>query len=1195
MTDTPTTVLSTHELLLALAGRVDDDLLAVARELVAFGEDGQAFELLCAALVADRAALPPPVRESLVSTAAQLRIDLDAAGALPPAAPESGTPHRFVGDVDAPGLAARLAEALAAHRPGGGRSWLAWRTTPAGAAPTPLPQPVLLVEIPGSAGPEEHAADVLAYRLAATLQRVGVAVAVEVFVAGSVLPAYHGEALSAARPLPAPGPASPVAPAVPVPAERVPPATGRLAAVSSVLRPPRPLRPVAHPADPPPAWVPPRPAPAGAESGRGLPAGPAPDRAAPTSPVGLPAAAEHPVGSGAGGQPVADPDRPRSRVPGEGQPGVAGPTPAGDAAAAPAGPGPRSATPGHHRDPRVDRPEDPEARQPAGGGADGSGRYRAAPGRADAAPGSVGPAEGAGPGGSNGFASATRPAGAGWGAGPAEPNGFAQAAGFASGSGSTATPGAPPAESAGYTEAAGLAPGTGFAGADVGTQPGASRAFPDEPSRPAAHAESGESTEASGSASTTRSAGSAGPAGPGESAGFAEAARYAPPARSGGPARPVDPSEPTGRPHPGAGPGSGTAAVDGSALSAEGLTATENPGPARAEETRFAGSTDPAGPSSGHGDAAPTAGAGSASASSYRGAAPTAASAGLAGRADRDEPPQRIGPPTSDGAASAAAGPGPADLDPPADLTARPPATEPVAHSTGPTRGPAGPTADGTDGAPVAPPLPHRARPPRAPNGAVVPHADSGTEQVPDDAEGEAQTSDLDNADTAVPGVRTLRVVRPGPHGHHDRPSALDAVDPPPTDDDGDPPLMAELNDPLVGPLRTPLLDPLLEPGGTPIRGVATRWTVDWSTGSWSIPGDDRRRSGRGVPTPPSGVSRIPADPDSLGDALFRASTPHGDAAQPAVAGRSADEAPALHVDPADPLGLGDSVPTFDDAHHRLPDHDPSDDNGSGPSRAARTFDPAEHAVQQDLAADDRAESSGIPTVPATDATETAALRNPPTVERAATDDAMDVAIDVAIDTGHPEPTATSAVDGAAPAAPTRGADPAAAAAGPAPAEPMRRAEAAADAAGTEASAPADPTVPPPHDPAAALPRRRRRHAAQEPMPAPPEPSADDRAPADAAPSPEPAPGAPSASETEPPRVPTPTPRPRPTPRRVSPSAEPAAQPAPEPVVDPMSSLTATERDLLRLLHEELAAREGRPGEQRRSGSEEVSPPDLAG
>ena len=43
-----------HELLLALAGRLDDDLLAWARELVAVGEEGQAVELATAALAAER-------------------------------------------------------------------------------------------------------------------------------------------------------------------------------------------------------------------------------------------------------------------------------------------------------------------------------------------------------------------------------------------------------------------------------------------------------------------------------------------------------------------------------------------------------------------------------------------------------------------------------------------------------------------------------------------------------------------------------------------------------------------------------------------------------------------------------------------------------------------------------------------------------------------------------------------------------------------------------------------------------------------------------------------------------------------------------------------------------------------------------------------------------------------------------------
>ena len=55
----------THELLLAIAGRVDDDLLAWARELVAVGEDTRAVELVTAGLSADRVALPAAVRAAL--------------------------------------------------------------------------------------------------------------------------------------------------------------------------------------------------------------------------------------------------------------------------------------------------------------------------------------------------------------------------------------------------------------------------------------------------------------------------------------------------------------------------------------------------------------------------------------------------------------------------------------------------------------------------------------------------------------------------------------------------------------------------------------------------------------------------------------------------------------------------------------------------------------------------------------------------------------------------------------------------------------------------------------------------------------------------------------------------------------------------------------------------------------------------
>jgi hypothetical protein len=153
---------SVTELLLAVAGRVDDDLLAWARELVAVGEDGRAIELVTATLVAEQMALPPEVRAAIVQASRAARSELDAARALAPARTEVGRRHRF--DPAPAGIAGgRITAALQtvlARQAAGCSIWLTWRLTPAGGAPGPLPHPVVLVEL---AGPE-HApsADVLA-------------------------------------------------------------------------------------------------------------------------------------------------------------------------------------------------------------------------------------------------------------------------------------------------------------------------------------------------------------------------------------------------------------------------------------------------------------------------------------------------------------------------------------------------------------------------------------------------------------------------------------------------------------------------------------------------------------------------------------------------------------------------------------------------------------------------------------------------------------------------------------------------------------------------------------------------------------------------------------------------------------------------------------------------------------------------
>ncbi|MGM0722963.1 MAG: hypothetical protein ACQEXM_23450 [Actinomycetota bacterium] len=186
----------TYRLLRELAGRVDDDLLATGRELVAVGEEGHALELLVAELVAGRVVLPHAVRSELVAEAAARRVQPDADACLPPAADVATGPHRFDGD-GPPGAAEAVAAALAGV-PVPESGWtLAWRTTPAGTAPGPLPQPVLLARTGSHGAPE-----VLTYQAQSALARAGLVVSVEVGDDGPD-PGYHRAAREVARPLPA--------------------------------------------------------------------------------------------------------------------------------------------------------------------------------------------------------------------------------------------------------------------------------------------------------------------------------------------------------------------------------------------------------------------------------------------------------------------------------------------------------------------------------------------------------------------------------------------------------------------------------------------------------------------------------------------------------------------------------------------------------------------------------------------------------------------------------------------------------------------------------------------------------------------------------------------------------------------------------------------------------------------------------
>lgn len=187
--------LDNHSLLLSLAGLIDDELLGWGRELAAVGEFDHALELITATVAAEDVRLPEPVHTALLG-AQRGRPGVELPG------PEKGPvqPHRFLADPASAGYPAAVSDSSPVEAlrgmPGrllrGCQLWLSWRLTPAGAAPTPVPHPVLLIETADGAG-----ADLLAYQVADLLGRSGAFVSVEVFGPDCVVGDYHRAALDA--------------------------------------------------------------------------------------------------------------------------------------------------------------------------------------------------------------------------------------------------------------------------------------------------------------------------------------------------------------------------------------------------------------------------------------------------------------------------------------------------------------------------------------------------------------------------------------------------------------------------------------------------------------------------------------------------------------------------------------------------------------------------------------------------------------------------------------------------------------------------------------------------------------------------------------------------------------------------------------------------------------------------------------
>jgi len=187
-----------HDFLLACAGRIDDDALTDARELLAVAELDRAVDLLTASLVAGRIPMNADERDELrdlvhavrSSPALVDRIIVND-NAMPPR-------HRFTtGVMDDPAPDGGVLEAIARVievLPDIRALSCVWRATPAGAVAGPVPQRMVLVEV----GPDGFPPST-SYRVEQALRRAGIRASVEVIQAGTEVSDYHQDALAVSR------------------------------------------------------------------------------------------------------------------------------------------------------------------------------------------------------------------------------------------------------------------------------------------------------------------------------------------------------------------------------------------------------------------------------------------------------------------------------------------------------------------------------------------------------------------------------------------------------------------------------------------------------------------------------------------------------------------------------------------------------------------------------------------------------------------------------------------------------------------------------------------------------------------------------------------------------------------------------------------------------------------------------------
>jgi hypothetical protein len=207
-----------HDLLLSLAGRLDDDALADARQMLASAELDRSLEYIAGCLVAGRVALSKTQHDDLEGLFADTYLDPALIDRLVVMDPVPMGRHQFaIGAVDGREPDRGVADAIRSVLnvlPDVRSVWCVWRLTPAGPVSGPVPHRVVLVGVgPGGFAPAT------AYRVEYALRHAGIRASVEVLVDGHEASPYHQEAMRCAQQVPfdepgVPGPSmSPVEPA----------------------------------------------------------------------------------------------------------------------------------------------------------------------------------------------------------------------------------------------------------------------------------------------------------------------------------------------------------------------------------------------------------------------------------------------------------------------------------------------------------------------------------------------------------------------------------------------------------------------------------------------------------------------------------------------------------------------------------------------------------------------------------------------------------------------------------------------------------------------------------------------------------------------------------------------------------------------------------------------------------------------